>query len=148
MAASIDKIKILTYNVGMLDIEICGFSLFSNPPYSKNRIAYMPGAIRNANADIVCLQECYLDTHANIICSSLEDLYPYHARKSSANWLKLHNGMLILSKWKITFQNLGTTYHPGCLLVTPNTCLKVTAISFVAVNPDFFLSGLQRGVVA
>ena len=58
------------------------------------------------NADIVSLQECYEDKHADFIISSLIDLYPYHARHRSGGIIKLHNGLMFLSKYPIVHSHI------------------------------------------
>jgi hypothetical protein len=39
--------------------------------------------------------------HADFLCSSLEDLYPYHALVNLGGCIKFHNGLLLLSKHPI-----------------------------------------------
>jgi endonuclease/exonuclease/phosphatase family metal-dependent hydrolase len=97
-------VKILTLNVGLLDYKVCGGIVFSNPPYSNQRLPYIPDAILAYEPDIVCLQECYYSAHVEFIVSKLKHMLPYHARKNThkRGILNMHNGMLILSRYPIT----------------------------------------------
>lgn len=95
------SLSILTYNVGLLDCHIFGVRVFSNPPYSKDRLPLIPNALRSTNADIVCLQECYDECHYKKIVDNLHDVYPFTARQRSGDSVKLHNGLIILSKYPI-----------------------------------------------
>jgi sphingomyelin phosphodiesterase 2 len=101
---SVDTIKLLTFNVGLLQMNLFGFiPIFSNPSYVSERRPFIPDKLRAINADIISIQECYEDKHANFIIQSLIDLYPYHARHRSpgfAPW-KFQNGLLFLSKYPI-----------------------------------------------
>jgi sphingomyelin phosphodiesterase 2 len=101
---SVDKLSLLTFNVGLLQMNLFGFiPIFANPEYVSQRRPHIPQKIREINADIVSIQECYEDKHANFITSTLVDLYPYHARHRSpgfAPW-KFQNGLLFLSKYPI-----------------------------------------------
>jgi endonuclease/exonuclease/phosphatase family metal-dependent hydrolase len=95
------SIRILTYNVGLLEFSMFGVVVFSNPPYAQKRLPFIPIAIRRENADIVCIQECYEDSHARYLINELRDLYPFYAREC-ASGVRIHNGLLIFSKWKIS----------------------------------------------
>lgn len=96
--------KFLTINVGLLDYKICGLTMFSNPPYSNERIHVIPAEILKIDADIVTIQECYYDYHVKYLFDALKSVYPYMARKDGRNFytlLNVHNGLLILSKHEI-----------------------------------------------
>lgn len=102
-----ESIKLLTYNVGLLDFRIFGyFTVFSNPPHSVKRLPFIADAIRSRNADIVVLQEIYDEIHVNLITQKLRDMYPFISRQASGGILQFHNGLVILSKWPVTDQRL------------------------------------------
>lgn len=95
----------MTLNVGLLDYNLCcGITAFSNPPFSKERLPYLPDDIASLNPDILAIQECYYEVHVDYICDRLKDILPYSARKlgKKMSCLNLSNGMLILSKFPIS----------------------------------------------
>jgi sphingomyelin phosphodiesterase 2 len=104
ISPSVDRVTLLTFNVGLLQMNLFGFiPIFANPEYVSQRRPHIPQKIREINADIVSIQECYEDKHADFIMHSLADLYPYTARHRSpgfAPW-KFQNGLLFLSKYPI-----------------------------------------------
>ncbi len=94
--------KLLTINLGLLDYNVCGWTLFSNPPHGNLRIQVMPAEIIKVNADVVAIQECYSDDHFYYLLNSLLHLYPHHARKDGKmGCFNLHNGLIIFSKYEI-----------------------------------------------
>lgn len=95
-------IKILSYNLGLLDYTLLGIVVYSNPPHSQSRIKYIPDAIKNSGADIIALQECYSTEHAAYLTERLLDTFPYIAREDSGSMLQLHNGLIVLSKYPIS----------------------------------------------
>jgi len=101
------QIKLLTFNIGLLDYKILGKIIFSNPKYSKERLLYIPSLLLKSDSDIICLQECYDLSHFKFIYRKIKNKYPYFARKNFNNKLfKLHNGLIIFSKFKIQNTNL------------------------------------------
>lgn len=109
--------RILTINVGLLDYRLCGAIVFSNPPYSEQRLPYLPPAIADCCPDIVAIQECYSSTHADYIYDELKHLLPHKARLNSHKWgcLNLHNGMMILSKYPVQTTKLISHHHVACV---------------------------------
>eukprot|EP01038_Epipyxis_sp_PR26KG_P006947 gene6947-9501_t len=96
--------KLLTINVGLLDYKLFGATLFSNPPYSTERIKFIPDEILKFDADIVAIQECYYEKHVKFLFDALKHKYPFMARKEGRNFytlLNLHNGLLIFSKYEV-----------------------------------------------
>jgi hypothetical protein len=91
-------LKILTWNVGLLRLRICGVEVFSNPPFADQRLPYIPDMIRKKGADIIALQECYESAHAEMITDSLKDIYPYCARVDSGGVARFHNALMLLSR--------------------------------------------------
>jgi hypothetical protein len=98
----IKSIKLLTYNVGLLRIRVCGKEVFANPPFSKQRMPFLPDAILGAGADIIALQECYEEVHFQQLYKPLKSVYPHFAwRKSKTKLYQCSNGLVMLSKWPI-----------------------------------------------
>ena len=54
------KLRILTYNVGLLRVKLFGaLEVWGNPPYSKERLPLIPARLKSVNADIITLQGAY-----------------------------------------------------------------------------------------
>jgi endonuclease/exonuclease/phosphatase family metal-dependent hydrolase len=103
-------IKLLTFNIGLLDYNILGKTVFSNPKFSKERLQHIPKLLLKSDSDIICLQECYDLSHFKFIFRKIKFKYPFFARKNFKNKLfKLHNGLIIFSKFKI--QNINLFIH-------------------------------------
>ena len=142
--SNVTKIKILTWNIGLLEYNICGcIPVFSNPPYMQERLPFIPEAIRKIGADVVALQECYSLKDAKFIASKLEDLYPYYSRHGTGTCLKFSNGLLIMSRWPITssyldkFKRVSTMENWLATKSILTCCLKVPNagdISFVNIH--------------
>lgn len=97
----LETLSMLTYNVGLLRMRLLGLTVFSNPPHADERLPHIPAALRSCPADILAIQECYEEKHANFLCNELKDLYPYHARADSGGFVRFHNALLVLSKYPI-----------------------------------------------
>ena len=80
------SVRILSYNVGLLRFHVLGILAFSNPPYGSERFPFICSELlKFEDVDVICLQECYEDCHANAIIDALKSKYPYHARVKSGN---------------------------------------------------------------
>lgn len=97
----VESITFLSYNVGLLRLKMLGMTLFSNPPYAKERLPFIPEGIKSVHADIVAIQECYEDKHAEYLIAALKEMYPYHARMNSGGVFRFHNGLMLFSKFPI-----------------------------------------------
>jgi endonuclease/exonuclease/phosphatase family metal-dependent hydrolase len=95
-------LKIITFNCALFDYSLFGLTLFSNPPYSDKRINYIPNSIRNQNADIVALQECFNINYTEFIINQLKDIYPFYLFYNTEILTKLTNGLVFLSKYPIS----------------------------------------------
>lgn len=100
-----DKLTVLTYNVGLLRFRLFGFvEVFSNPSFAKERFPHILTHLQgiDSSVDILCIQECYEQTHADAIINVMKEKLPYHCRiNNNYSVLKFHNGLLILSKYPI-----------------------------------------------
>jgi len=94
-------LKIITLNCGLLDFDVFGLPIFSNPQYSHKRVHYISNSIRNQNADIIALQECFNIKYTKFIIDQLKDLYPYNVFYNTETLTKLTNGLVFLSKYQI-----------------------------------------------
>lgn len=103
------QFRVLSLNVGLLDIRdpIFGYTLFENPAYARERLPFIPEALREIDADIVLLQECYYEKDAAFLRNNLEGLYPHISRQDCPRtWLQLHNGLMLMSKLPIIQERL------------------------------------------
>lgn len=41
----IDRITLMTFNVGLMCIHVCGVNCLSNPPFIQERLLYIPGLL-------------------------------------------------------------------------------------------------------
>jgi len=102
------KLRILSYNVGLLRFRAFGismFTLFSNPAYASERFPHICKALEeHDDVDIIVIQECYEDKHIAALVKCLSSKYPYHAQVSSSSRspLKFNNGMITFSKHPIS----------------------------------------------
>lgn len=117
MSKDADKTKkrtftFVTYNVGLLRLRLCGSGVvvFANPPHAAERLKHIPEALRRYPADVLALQECYEEAHAEYLCEELKDLYPHVARIDSQTTVRFHNGLLVLSRHPIVHARL-QPYH-------------------------------------
>ena len=94
-------LKIVTLNCGLMNINIFGLTVFSNPPYSDKRIKFIPNEIKKINADIVALQECFNINYVRTIIDELKEVYPYSSAFNTETLTKLSNGLILLSKYPI-----------------------------------------------
>ena len=96
------SLTMMTFNVGLLRVEILGIMyVFSNPPYSEQRMLHIPSSLISNPVDILAIQECYDEDHYELLCYSLKELYPHNARVTSGDMLKFHNGLVLFSKFPI-----------------------------------------------
>jgi endonuclease/exonuclease/phosphatase family metal-dependent hydrolase len=102
------KLRILSYNVGLLRFRAFGisaFTLFSNPAYASQRFPHICKALQEYDdVDILVIQECYENKHIAELVKCLSAKYPYHAQVSSTSFspLKFNNGMITFSKHPIS----------------------------------------------
>jgi len=99
-----------------MDYNVYSLTVFSNPPHSQHRISIIPEELLRIDADIISIQEVYTVAHVNFICESVKHVYPYCARiVGSTNFMKLHNGLMILSKYEIVSSELVSHRRAVCI---------------------------------
>jgi len=106
-----NSIKVISFNAGLLDINLLGRSFLKPTDFLEERAAAMPSALEVHDADIVAIQEIYDKKYANDLIAALENSYPYHYRKDTTR-VKIGNGLLLLSKFPIREQRM-ITYATG-----------------------------------
>ena len=92
------RIKIATFNVGLLRLHICGNTLLENPEGTLRRAPLVARDIRGScmDADVVCVQECYEQQHRDAIRDAMQPDYPFMA--TSHYHTVLNSGLMTFSK--------------------------------------------------
>ena len=89
------RIRILTLNAGLL--KIFGRSLPT--PFVSQRLAALPGQLRETMCEIAVLQEVYGDTRRHCLAESLKDIYPFAVHPRKKRNFGLENGLMTLSRY-------------------------------------------------
>jgi endonuclease/exonuclease/phosphatase family metal-dependent hydrolase len=89
------KLRILSLNVGLL--KLLGRSLPA--PFVAERLAALPGQLRNLECDLVLLQEIYGHTTRHWLAKSLRDVFPYAIYPEKKRHWGLANGLMVLSRY-------------------------------------------------
>ena len=81
-------LTVLTFNAGLLDINLIGLSLFKPAAFIEERVRAIIETLKGYPADIVALQEVYLRKHHQFFMTELEQSFPYKAfsRMPIVNW--------------------------------------------------------------
>jgi exonuclease III len=88
-------VKILTFNTGLLELSVGKLS-FDVVPYVEERAQLLPVYLKEADADVVCLQEIFRLEDMEIL-RTISDTYPHMYVSDHKNILK-RNGLCIMSK--------------------------------------------------
>ncbi len=94
------KIKVLTFNVGLLRLLFGGYKVFEFVPFLEDRFEIMLENIKALQFDIISFQELYNSHQAKKSIEILTSIYPYHAWEPQKN-TKLSSGLLIFSKYPL-----------------------------------------------
>lgn len=98
------SLKVITYNLGLLDIRVLGRTVFKPTEFIKERAQLIPQQLLNRDADIIALQEIYEKHHINYFINQLKNTYPYYYFEHQSP-LKLNNGLMIFSKFPFVSTN-------------------------------------------
>jgi endonuclease/exonuclease/phosphatase family metal-dependent hydrolase len=93
--------KLLTYNVGLLDLRLFGRSLIQPAAFIPERFAALAAALLDLDPDIAALQEIYEPAHKRQLVSQLANTYPYAAISPLRGPSAVPASLLTLSKWPI-----------------------------------------------
>jgi endonuclease/exonuclease/phosphatase family metal-dependent hydrolase len=95
--------QILTLNTFLLDVRLFGRLPFYPPaPHVAPRLSALPGALGEAGADVICLQEVFRRPHRQFIARELAGAYPHNAGIRHPG-LPLGTGLLVLSRHPIAW---------------------------------------------
>lgn|ERR1035437_3787228 len=102
------QFKILTFNTGLLDIDLFGKSINEPTPYVEKRLGALPNALIRSKADIVGLQEVYGQKHKEYLISKIKKYYPYHFYCRRKRIFRSDIGLMFFSKFPLTWKKLLT----------------------------------------
>lgn len=95
------KLKILTFNAGLFELRVLGFTIIRPADYLNERLEAMPQEIIKTDADIVGLQEVYFKQHQDFFIDKLIGAYPFHCFQRAKS-IKINSGLMIFSKHPIS----------------------------------------------
>lgn len=139
-----ENMRILTFNAGLFELRLFGFSIVKPADFLHERLRAMPQALLSADADVIGIQEVYFKEHQQYFIDNLKSKYPYHCFERNKA-VKVNNGLMFFSKHPIRdykyipFENRGpiderTVAQKGVL-----TCVVETSngklIRFVNIHP-------------
>ena len=94
--------RIITFNVGLLDAWIFGKKIFEFTPYTRERAEALPSALGVLDCDIFFIQEIYHQADIARLHSYLVRVLPYSVHsKLPASRLRLGHGLAIYSKYPL-----------------------------------------------
>jgi endonuclease/exonuclease/phosphatase family metal-dependent hydrolase len=95
--------SIISFNAAVQDLRLLGRSLYRPVACPGERLARMPRALLDLDADIVCLQEVFHRRWREWLCRSLSRVYP-HVAGTESGWpgLRLGNELLVLSRFPLS----------------------------------------------
>ena len=93
-------LTVLTFNAGLLDVNLIGLSLFKPAAFIEERVRAIIETLKGYPADIVALQEVYLRKHHQFFMTELVQSFPYKAFSEMPilNW---GSGLMTFSKYPI-----------------------------------------------
>jgi endonuclease/exonuclease/phosphatase family metal-dependent hydrolase len=101
-------LSLLTLNCGLLRIGVFGRTLLQPAPFIGERLAALPAALREVDADLIALQEIYKIAHKREVMLALADRWPHAAYPLRRPLHKLDSGLLVLSRFAIA----ESRFHP------------------------------------
>lgn len=102
------SVSLLTLNCGLLRIGALGRALLEPAPFIAERLAALPAALREVDADIVALQEIYKTAHKRAVMRALADRWPHADYPRGRPPHKLDSGLLVLSRFPMP----AARFHP------------------------------------
>ncbi len=102
------SVSLLTLNCGLLRIGALGRALLEPAPFIAPRLAALPAALRDVDADIIALQEIYKVSHKRAVMKALADRWPHADFPRGRPPHKLDSGLLVLSRFPIA----DARFHP------------------------------------
>jgi endonuclease/exonuclease/phosphatase family metal-dependent hydrolase len=103
-------LKVLTFNAGLCRIQKLGVVWAHPAPHIEERLAALPAALIATKADVICLQEVFMESHRAFLRAVLAAAgYQDEARLSLHNlWPRDGHGLMIFAKHRLT----GGMFYP------------------------------------
>lgn len=94
--------RLLTFNTALQDVRLLGLPVYRSCAFISERLRALPAALRELDADVVCLQECLQPAMQRLV-AALADVYPHVAGLARRGpRLRLTSDLLILSRHPLT----------------------------------------------
>ena len=90
--------KLITFNIGLLDLRVVGKTMFKPTEYIEQRAQVIPEQLLAHDADVIALQEIYDKKHIDFFINELQQAYPFYFFQHNSH-IKLNNGLMIFSKY-------------------------------------------------
>lgn len=104
--------KLITFNVGLLDLRVVGKTMFKPTEYIEERARIIPSQLLSQDADVIALQEIYDKKHIDFFIKELKESYPFYFFKHNSQF-KLNNGLMIFSKYPFVSTKGESQYDKG-----------------------------------
>jgi len=99
--------SIVSFNAAAQNVRLLGRSIYCPVARPAERLARIPRALLELDADIVCLQEVFHRRWREWLCGALSRVYP-HVAGLESGWpgLRLGNELLVLSRFPLSAARL------------------------------------------
>lgn len=94
-------LRFLTFNVGLLDLKVFGYSLVKPAGWIAERFAALAPSILGLDPDVVTLQEVYARGHKRGLAAELAHRYPYAACSPMRGPGVAPASLVTLAKWPL-----------------------------------------------
>lgn len=126
------RLRVLTFNVGLMRLRVGGLTVFENPVGVDRRAPLVLTRIRDTcraeRVDIVCIQECYEQDHRDMLKVALRPEYPFMATSHFHTWM--NSGIITFSKHPIlSFRRVPHSRQCGYERVFGDRAMLVTRIA-------------------
>lgn len=92
------KLKVLSFNLGLLRVTIKGKKIFEFTPFLEERFTQILEKLKSCGADVICVQEIFNKLDALRLVEELKSIYPYHFCPRADYYLRYSSGLVVLSK--------------------------------------------------
>lgn len=92
------KLKILSFNLGLLRVKVKDRKVFEFTPYLEERFEKIVEEFKKSDADIISIQEIYNKMDVIRFIEELKFKYPYYFAPRADYYLRFASGLVVLSK--------------------------------------------------
>lgn len=94
--------RVVTYNVGLLDVWLFGKKIFEFAPNTRARSFAIPRELAATECDVLFIQELYHENDARRVREALSESMPYSFISDAPRGLRLGHGLAIFSRHSLT----------------------------------------------